>query len=380
MGLGRLTRQAARLFALVAALSATTGCRWLPVHQVDPTIWPGRSETEPSEHGSGDAELPQLPDLKPAADPEPFEPTPTATPMLDAAWERLQTTRDQEKDASPPAPIVVPKSEVGSAEKGSTEPDFKSPGDDQVARLIYQGAHAPRSPKLKPLVDDQIARTEAVTEAPTNPWEDWNAGLARLRAIAHDRASSESDDGGTWNVRERVLSRMSDATQDGEGDLWRFVLSALAAPVTSATTAEPINPSADEAALNITELQLCQRVRGFGSYEPTPSSSMTTDEPKLLYWEVVGATYEGAAPKLRSRLWTRLEILPANDGDPLWRQDLGTIEDSCRRPRRDFYMNYRLKLPKTLAAGDYRLRLTLRDEISGRQVDRFTPLTVHASR
>ncbi len=71
---------------------------------------------------------------------------------------------------------------------------------------------------------------------------------------------------------------------------------------------------------------------------------------------------------------------PAQGETPIWSQDLGTADDTCRRPRRDYYINYRLTLPgaEILPPGSYRLLLIQKDALSGRAAQRETTLSIAA--
>ena len=89
-----------------------------------------------------------------------------------------------------------------------------------------------------------------------------------------------------------------------------------------------------------------------------------------------GLQYEPAAGLFRSRLGSQVEILPADGGPAVWSQALDTAEDLCRRRRRDYFVNYRIVLPTTLASGSYQLRLTQTDLVTGAAVAAQTPFNV----
>ena len=65
-------------------------------------------------------------------------------------------------------------------------------------------------------------------------------------------------------------------------------------------------------------------------------------------------------------------VLPEASDAVLWQRALGVAEDVCRRPRQDYYVNFRLSLPDatTLPPGAYRLRLTQRDRLAGTEATR----------
>ena len=60
----------------------------------------------------------------------------------------------------------------------------------------------------------------------------------------------------------------------------------------------------------------------------------------------------------------------------VWDQSLGEAEDRCRSRRRDYYVNYRITIPTTVAPGDYRIRLTQTDLVAGQTASAELPVTI----
>ena len=60
----------------------------------------------------------------------------------------------------------------------------------------------------------------------------------------------------------------------------------------------------------------------------------------------------------------------------LWEKALGDAEDVCRRRRRDYYVNYRFELPRSLGPGSYRLRLLQTDLVAGSATSTEIPLEI----
>ena len=98
--------------------------------------------------------------------------------------------------------------------------------------------------------------------------------------------------------------------------------------------------------------------------------------PVILYCELTGLRYQTAEQAFVSRLSSRVELVRPRDA----RQSLGPIageaEDHCRSRRRDYYVNYRITLPSTLAPGDYRLRLIQTDLVAGQSASAELPVTI----
>jgi hypothetical protein len=86
-----------------------------------------------------------------------------------------------------------------------------------------------------------------------------------------------------------------------------------------------------------------------------------------------------AAPdggRFRARLASRAEIRGAGAGELVWTGVLGTADDFCQRRRRDFYVNYRMTIPESLAPGSYELRLIQDDLVGGQSATRTVGLVI----
>jgi hypothetical protein len=132
----------------------------------------------------------------------------------------------------------------------------------------------------------------------------------------------------------------------------------------------------DRVPLGATELRLCRKVYGFGSFEPLPASALKAGQPILIYCELTGLRYQARETGYVSRLSSQVELVSVKDGTKVWEQSLGEAEDQCRSRRRDNYVNYRITLPPTITAGDYRLRLTQTDLVANQSASSELSLTV----
>ena len=63
-------------------------------------------------------------------------------------------------------------------------------------------------------------------------------------------------------------------------------------------------------------------------------------------------------------------------GPVVWEQAPGTAEDVCPRRRRDYYVNYRITLPESLAPGSYQLRLIQDDLVANHTASRAVPFVI----
>ena len=128
--------------------------------------------------------------------------------------------------------------------------------------------------------------------------------------------------------------------------------------------------------LGISDLRLCRKVFGFGSFEPLADQSVKVGQRLLVYCELTGLQYEARDAGFVSRISSRVEVRPALGGPAVWEQELGDAEDLCRRQRRDYYVNYRVDLPKTLGPGSYSLRLLQTDLVAGCSTTSEIPLEI----
>ena len=116
---------------------------------------------------------------------------------------------------------------------------------------------------------------------------------------------------------------------------------------------EPEEP-VEEPSLVIADLRLCRQVTGFGQYEPAEAGDLRPGRELMLYWEIKGFHSVQEDGLYRTQLATNLEILTQTGESPLWSRAFNDTEDVCRRPRQDYFVNYRLTIPESLNPGSYR--------------------------
>jgi hypothetical protein len=335
-----------------------------------------------------------------AAATPPSEPVPTVVPELAAAPEPApELTPAPEPVAAPAlalAPVPDPEPETkalpllvrAEAQPAAPGPAPAPKGDlkvEAVASLAPDQASEP-APHAHPIDPDRPVE-------PAKPRDVWHEGVDRLKSVAHDRADHEEQNSrnqGLWTLRGLLLDWLDEpetltAADRHEGTLLRTVLAAMAA----ATGAEPFPANTraariraavvaldERAPLEITELQLCRKVKGFGDFESLDAAACRPGHVVIVYCELGGLRYEREGDHYRSRLTSRVEVLPPGGGEPVWRHDLGPVGDLCRRRRRDYYVNYKLTLPESLPPGTYELRLIQDDLIAEASASRTLPLVI----
>jgi hypothetical protein len=204
----------------------------------------------------------------------------------------------------------------------------------------------------------------------------WGQALSRLKQVAL-RSAAQPGTGEAaewWKERARVIDLL--ASETGKPANLAVLTGAVAAiaeatttpgqdgPARSAQIRSAVQVLEDQVPLAITQLRLCRRVLGFGSFEPMESSALKPGSPVIVYCEMSGIRYDARDAQFTSRLSSRVELFSTRDQTRVWEQALGEAADACRNRRRDYYVNYRICLPRTVAPGEYRLRLSQTDLIA----------------
>ena len=351
---------------IVTVAMTAPGCHRLPVAHVAalPALPPTRPDTpavapapalrpEPGMYGTSPPPPPSSLSPRPVIE---VARTPSATPLLDRALARAEALTHSDDDPACDFECDVPDPPPGPA---AAEPKAKG---SALANLAVKGL--PDAPAAhKPIDPDRSAKI-------VTPRDVWREDLERLRAMARDRAIASPEVGA---LQARLLDWIAEPEAE-KSPLWRTVIRALVA----ATGPEPSEEGArgseiraavealeDRASLEITELQLCRKVRGFGDFEPLDANTCKPGQSMIVYCEMSGLRYERSDEAFQSRLSSRVEIVPAQGGRPVW-EHAGSATEICRRRRRDYYVNCVITLPDHLAPGTYELRVTQKDEVAGR--------------
>ena len=265
--------------------------------------------------------------------------------------------------------VVLPSLPLSTAKPDATSTDaIKASATAILAAPGREPTAAPRP--IKP-------------DRPAEPAETWREGLERLKRLARAGSGESGESAGVWTLRARLLDWLEETSSEADpGPLWRTVVATLAGQEAAEERTRGdhirrvVRAIEDQAPLEITDLRLCRKVNGFGSFEPIDPSACKPGQAVIVYCELAGLRYEEAGEMFRSRLASRYELGPSPGGDAVAKQSLGTADDLCRRRRRDYYVCYRINLPDGLAPGSYELRLTQDDLVAGRSTSLSVPLTV----
>ena len=123
---------------------------------------------------------------------------------------------------------------------------------------------------------------------------------------------------------------------------------------------------ADEAALRVHRIALCDRVDGFGKYHEFPRASFQGNDRLVIYCEVDNFRSEtrpgepGEGQIYETELHGSVVILD-KDRKEVNLTEYQPIVDRCRFRRRDFYLHFTYTIPRDLPAGRYFISVVLED-------------------
>ncbi|WP_435017068.1 hypothetical protein TA3x_004658 [Tundrisphaera sp. TA3] len=385
----------AALGLLALTVVAQAGCHSVPMAKIAPT--PNRPQSTIAEVGRAallpatvaletPAEMSAMepvrdgqvtePSSRIAADPKPLIPRPASeesppvvpaeTPLLDAALQRAKGLEQAiVEEMTPPAEPLAP---------ATPEPMPMPP------------PAAPEPDRLEKAMEASKPETVPAPPASLPPEDAWRDGIDRLSGLARDQAGRPGEAGAPWEFRTRVLAWLAEPHIDPDRDQpeargLRSVLLALSGSPTG-TPSRPedvrsaIQVLEERVPMEITDLQLCLKVNGFGDYEVIDPPVRRAGQQVVIYSQIDGIRYESIPSGFRYRVAGQLEILPEGGGSPVWSIPLGIGDDPCRVRRRDFFIPYIFTVPKTIAPGRYMLRLTVRDLTSDRSATRDVPVVI----
>ena len=134
----------------------------------------------------------------------------------------------------------------------------------------------------------------------------------------------------------------------------------------------------------IDRAELCTKVRRFRDYAPAESDRVAAGGVVLLYVEPRNFTQSKQGDRHTVHLrydWKLFDDRSTEVPVPVWDQaDPAQKEDrlSTVGPVAEFYQSFRLPLPAGLAAGPYRVKVTVTDVLAGKTDRVYVPITVGA--
>lgn len=120
--------------------------------------------------------------------------------------------------------------------------------------------------------------------------------------------------------------------------------------------------------LRVPRIVLCKAIEGYGRYTPFDPAEFPAGKPNrvLIYIEVDNFTSEKTASGQHRVLLNMRQSLMSRAGEEIWSGKDENIEDLARQPRRDFYLIADRTIPKTLAPGEYVIKVEVEDVLAGK--------------
>ncbi len=124
--------------------------------------------------------------------------------------------------------------------------------------------------------------------------------------------------------------------------------------------------------LDVRNTAFCTSVDSYGDVTPFEKAVFVSDQEVLLYCEVDNFVSRklSSGEGFETHLQGSYEIVDVN-GKRIDDQPLPADQHVCSNQRRDYFIVYRLWMPKSISAGDYKLRLTVED-LNGRKFGHST--------
>lgn len=240
-------------------------------------------------------------------------------------------------------------------------------------------------------LETELPKVKPTSTAATTTTEAWDDALDRaiygLSASTRDEPQSTSDLHARLRLRllELAAGRQEaalepvDGLSNGEQEYWSKQLFALSAMLDHETQPDDKRRAA-AACLHLTDaaselgelcplavrnLTFCSQIHGYGAYEPLPGTTFESGERLTIYAEIDNCRSVSTPQGFHTSLVTSYQILDAS-GNRLEGNEFPTIDDHCLRRRRDFYSQYGITLPKQLEPGKYQLKLSIKDQHSGK--------------
>jgi len=176
----------------------------------------------------------------------------------------------------------------------------------------------------------------------------------------------------------------------GEQDFWQELMLAMAEyrsdddtnretrlTNTSGQLRSAVRQLAPLSTLTIPRFEICSRIHSFGRIDTFPANDFDPGQPILLYAEIENfATEFTTTGRHRTRFAAQLQIFEEGNDKPKESVDLSNITDEATSERSDYYQTFELNLPSHLQSGQYKIRLRLKDRISGKTAEEWIKFQV----
>ncbi|MEX2176322.1 MAG: hypothetical protein WD872_18310 [Pirellulaceae bacterium] len=286
-----------------------------------------------------------------AADQTPATPPPAATFADNGTPGLAPIVSPQETLIAAAAPAVLSVAATAAA-RPATLPAIEQSPADRLAALTQQ-----RDVLIAMLEDEiQVRKAQAAEDA----------DLARLEQELRllYAAARRTDD----------AARAVESLNPSEREAYKHLMFGLStwlteethrAPLRNARVMRSLREASSELAaaskLDLRNLALCERVESFGWFTEFARNDFAAKQQVILYVEVNNfVALEKSPTAFETELQGHYQIFDAR-GNIVAERKLPLDRELCRNYRRDYFLAYPIYMPDGIAAGQYRLELTVED-------------------
>ncbi len=333
-----------------------------------------------------EAERPQQPatPAEPAQAPAPIVSPPakiaaeSPAAAAPAAAASADLNPSQQPAAQPAAAGPNPAQEIDNATPAEAKPEQVKPAEAATAAHEQPATEAARdAAKAEPTAEERM--NEVVRRR--------DELIAALEEEVDLRSSQQEADGELPRLQQqlRLLYLLAERPDDAVGEIdslapaeqeaFKQLMFGLSTWLSADEVRRPTlrnarvlralkDASAELAAaakLDVRNLRFCESVEGFGWYKEFPTAQFRGKQQVILYAEVDNFASQKQGPdQYETELAVSYQIFD-DAGTLVDERDLPRDKEVCRNPRRDYFLAYRIYLPDGIAAGRYRLELTVED-------------------
>jgi len=275
--------------------------------------------------------------------------------------------------SAPPAPAAPPTPVPSApAPEPAPAPETASPPAPNAGVVPTVAPLPPKPPPKKDPTFDDVLRLEKEVAARRPSSDEEKLRLALLEAAA-----------GNLEESERVLATVKNRTNR----LLPYVELYLRRELGDHEEAGKLQARLDQegrtlAGFGIERAELVRRVRRYRDYVPAESNRVAPGGEVHLYVEPRNFTSQPAGDRQVFHLryeWKLIDERSAEQAVPAWEEapaDAREYKITSNGPVAEFYQSFRLPLPLNLAAGRYRVRVTVTDVLAGKSARQDVPVEV----
>jgi hypothetical protein len=288
-------------------------------------------------------------------------------------------------------PLAVANSQAATGTPGVVADNSRGctsalPGSQQPAAGAQQAAAAqPPTTVAASAAANPVASASYTTSA-ADDWRSHLTAAIKLReAELHNPAKNEDDEARQAQLRLMYLlaGRRDDALLPMPGaapatqGFWSAELYGLSAYLDTEHTPDASHRAAEakqrlgEALTKIGEscplvvrnLTFCKAVQSYGCTQAFEKYEFAPAQEVIIYAEVENLANESTPHGYHTALASSYQIFDAR-GQRVGEAEFPLSEETCRNPRRDYYVDYRLRLPDRIYSGSHTLQLTIVDQVA----------------